>query len=79
MNGKPKSRATMVTALAVIVVAAIGLLLYFHNWQQIVPITMATTSYQDITDTVDKKPYRVGDLLSQPYDCGSFMNKPCKH
>jgi len=42
----------MVTALAVIVVAAIGLLLYFHNWQQIVPITMATTSYQDITDTV---------------------------
>ncbi len=32
----------------------------------------------DITNTVDKQSFRVGDLLSQPYDCGSFMNKPCK-
>jgi hypothetical protein len=32
----------------------------------------------DITNTVDKQSFRVGDLLSQPYDCGSFMKKPCK-
>jgi len=32
----------------------------------------------DITDAVDKQPYRIVDLLSQPYDCGSFMDKPCK-
>jgi len=32
----------------------------------------------DITNTVDKQPFRVSDLLSQSYDCGSFMKKPCK-
>lgn len=32
----------------------------------------------DITDTMDKQRVKVGDLLSQPYDCGSFMKKPCK-
>jgi len=32
----------------------------------------------DITNTVDKKPFKVSDFLSQPYACGSFMKKPCK-
>jgi len=33
----------------------------------------------DITNTVDQHSFKVGDLLSQPYACGSFMKKPCKH
>jgi hypothetical protein len=32
----------------------------------------------DIANTIDKKPFKVGDLLSRPYECGSFMKKPCK-
>lgn len=32
----------------------------------------------DIVDTMDKQRVSVADQLSQPYDCGSFMNKPCK-
>ncbi len=32
----------------------------------------------DITNTMEGKPFKIGDLLSQPYECGSFMKKPCK-
>lgn len=32
----------------------------------------------DIVNGVDGKDYSVRELLSQPYDCGSFMKKPCK-
>ena len=32
----------------------------------------------DIINRCEGKDYSVRDMLSQPYDCGSFMNKPCK-
>jgi hypothetical protein len=32
----------------------------------------------DIVNRFEGKDYSVRDMLSQPYDCGSFMNKPCK-
>ena len=32
----------------------------------------------DIVNRVDGKDYTVRSELSQPYDCGSFMKKPCK-
>jgi hypothetical protein len=32
----------------------------------------------DIVNRVEGKDYSVRDELSKPYDCGSFMNKPCK-
>lgn len=32
----------------------------------------------DIVDHIDRKPYSIREALSQPYDCGSFMGKPCK-
>lgn len=32
----------------------------------------------DIVNSFEGKAYSVRDELSKPYDCGSFMNKPCK-
>lgn len=32
----------------------------------------------DIVNTFEGKDYSVREQLSQPYDCGSFMGKPCK-
>jgi hypothetical protein len=32
----------------------------------------------DIVNRFEGKDYSVRDMLSKPYDCGSFMNKPCK-
>ncbi|MFJ5369502.1 DUF3828 domain-containing protein [Bosea sp. CER48] len=32
----------------------------------------------DIVNQFDGKAYSIREALSQPYDCGSFMNKPCK-
>ncbi|WP_377840491.1 DUF3828 domain-containing protein [Bosea sp. UC22_33] len=32
----------------------------------------------DIINNVEGKDHSVRDMLSKPYDCGSFMNKPCK-
>ena len=32
----------------------------------------------DIVDSFEGKAYSVREALSQPYDCGSFMGKPCK-
>lgn len=32
----------------------------------------------DIIDQLDGKDYSVREALAQPYDCGSFMGKPCK-
>ena len=32
----------------------------------------------DIINRFEGKAYSVRDELSKPYDCGSFMNKPCK-
>jgi hypothetical protein len=32
----------------------------------------------DIVNRIDGKDYTVREGLSQPYDCGSFMQKPCK-
>ncbi|WP_066476090.1 DUF3828 domain-containing protein [Bosea sp. WAO] len=32
----------------------------------------------DIIDQFDGKDYSVREALAQPYDCGSFMGKPCK-
>ncbi|HEV7256806.1 MAG TPA: DUF3828 domain-containing protein [Bosea sp. (in: a-proteobacteria)] len=32
----------------------------------------------DIINRIDGKDYPVREALSQPYECGSFMNKPCK-
>jgi hypothetical protein len=32
----------------------------------------------DIVNRVEGKDYAVRDALSQPYECGSFMNKPCQ-
>ncbi|SIQ65238.1 DUF3828 domain-containing protein [Bosea sp. TND4EK4] len=32
----------------------------------------------DIVNSFEGKDYSVREQLSQPYDCGSFMNKPCK-
>ena len=32
----------------------------------------------DIIDQLDGKDYSIRAQLSQPYDCGSFMDKPCK-
>jgi len=32
----------------------------------------------DIVNRVEGKDYAVRDLLSQPYECGSFMKKACK-
>jgi hypothetical protein len=32
----------------------------------------------DIVNRVEGQDYAVRDLLSQPYECGSFMKKPCK-
>jgi hypothetical protein len=32
----------------------------------------------DIVNRVEGQDYGVRDLLSQPYECGSFMKKPCK-
>jgi hypothetical protein len=32
----------------------------------------------DIINRFEGQDYSVRDMLSQPYDCGSFMNKPCK-
>lgn len=32
----------------------------------------------DIVNRFEGKDYSVRDELSKPYDCGSFMNKPCK-
>lgn len=32
----------------------------------------------DIVDQIDGKAYSIREGLSQPYDCGSFMGKPCK-
>ncbi|HEY5798416.1 MAG TPA: DUF3828 domain-containing protein, partial [Bosea sp. (in: a-proteobacteria)] len=32
----------------------------------------------DIVNRVDGKDYPVREALSQPYECGSFMKKPCK-
>lgn len=32
----------------------------------------------DIVNRIDGKDYTVREWLSQPYDCGSFIKKPCK-
>lgn len=32
----------------------------------------------DIVNSFEGKSYSVREALSQPYDCGSFMGKPCK-
>lgn len=32
----------------------------------------------DIVDSFEGKDYSIRAQLSQPYDCGSFMDKPCK-
>ncbi len=32
----------------------------------------------DIVNSFEGKAYSIRDALSQPYDCGSFMDKPCK-
>jgi hypothetical protein len=32
----------------------------------------------DIVNRVEGQDYAVRDLLSQPYECGSFMKKPCQ-
>lgn len=32
----------------------------------------------DIVDRFEGKDYLVREMLSQPYECGSFMGKPCK-
>lgn len=32
----------------------------------------------DIVNSFEGKDYSVREVLSQPYDCGSFMGKPCK-
>lgn len=32
----------------------------------------------DIVNRVEGKDYPVRDVLAQPYECGSFMKKPCK-
>lgn len=32
----------------------------------------------DIVNRVEGKAYSIRAALSQPYDCGSFMSKPCK-
>lgn len=32
----------------------------------------------DIVDQFDGKDYSISAALAQPYDCGSFMGKPCK-
>lgn len=32
----------------------------------------------DIVNRFEGKDYSIRDELSKPYDCGSFMNKPCK-
>ena len=32
----------------------------------------------DIVNSFEGKSYSIRDALSQPYDCGSFMGKPCK-
>ena len=32
----------------------------------------------DIINSFEGKDYSVREVLSQPYDCGSFMGKPCK-
>ena len=32
----------------------------------------------DISNTTDGESFKAGDLLSQPYDCGSFIDKPCR-
>ena len=32
----------------------------------------------DIVNSFEGKDYSVREALSQPYDCGSFMGKPCK-
>ena len=32
----------------------------------------------DIVNSFEGKAYSVRDELSKPYDCGSFMGKPCK-
>lgn len=32
----------------------------------------------DIVDQFEGKDYSIRAALSQPYDCGSFMGKPCK-
>lgn len=32
----------------------------------------------DIVNSFEGKAYSIRDELSKPYDCGSFMNKPCK-
>ena len=32
----------------------------------------------DIVNRFEGKDYSVREVLSQPYDCGSFMGKPCK-
>lgn len=32
----------------------------------------------DIVNRFEGKDYSIREQLSQPYDCGSFMNKPCK-
>jgi hypothetical protein len=32
----------------------------------------------DIVNRFDGKDYAIREELSKPYDCGSFMNKPCK-
>lgn len=32
----------------------------------------------DIVNRVEGKDYSIRGALSRPYDCGSFMNKPCK-
>ncbi len=32
----------------------------------------------DIINRVEGKDYSIREELSKPYDCGSFMNKPCK-
>ena len=32
----------------------------------------------DIVNRIDGKDYPIREALSQPYECGSFMKKPCK-
>ncbi len=32
----------------------------------------------DIVNQFEGKAYSIREMLSQPYDCGSFMDKPCK-
>ena len=32
----------------------------------------------DIVNRFEGKDYSIREELSKPYDCGSFMNKPCK-